>query len=138
MFQYNYIGIPYVIGGRDFSGCDCYGLVRLILLHEYNLELPLYSKEFDFYNLKERADIITGHKDLIPAREVFDPQDGDIVLLYYRNYPIHMGLWVNKRIYHTTQKLHSVCDKENGRSLQKYHYREYYRVLHSNYTKESI
>ena len=42
----NYIGIPFVSGGRDKTGCDCYGLVRLILQNEYNIELPLLSGDY--------------------------------------------------------------------------------------------
>jgi cell wall-associated NlpC family hydrolase len=34
-----FIGIPYRPGGRDFQGCDCWGLVRLFYLG-LDIELP--------------------------------------------------------------------------------------------------
>lgn len=37
-----FIGVPFVNGGRDFSGCDCWGMVRLVF-QEYGIEVPDYK-----------------------------------------------------------------------------------------------
>jgi len=39
-----YIGIPYKNLGRDFGGCDCYGLLYLIYYKELGIELPDYTE----------------------------------------------------------------------------------------------
>jgi probable lipoprotein NlpC len=38
-----FLGIPYVEYGRDFSACDCFGLVRLVYAECLAIELPLYD-----------------------------------------------------------------------------------------------
>ena len=35
-----YIGIPYVFGGRDHKGVDCYGLIKLLFTEQYDEALP--------------------------------------------------------------------------------------------------
>lgn len=39
-----YIGIPYVHGAADHSGCDCWGLVRIVLREQCGIELPAYGE----------------------------------------------------------------------------------------------
>lgn len=40
-----YVGIPFVPGGRDRKGADCYGLMVLVYREMFNTELPEYDEE---------------------------------------------------------------------------------------------
>ena len=40
-----YIGKPYKYGGRDVTGLDCYGLVKLIYKEQYNQNLPDWTTD---------------------------------------------------------------------------------------------
>jgi len=50
-----YVGIPWRDHGRDFNGCDCWGLVRLVLKGERCVELPSYAEVYA--SVAERAEI---------------------------------------------------------------------------------
>ncbi|WP_027517888.1 NlpC/P60 family protein [Bradyrhizobium sp. WSM1417] len=41
-----YVGIPYLERGRSISGCDCYGLVRLVLAELRGAELPSFVEAY--------------------------------------------------------------------------------------------
>ena len=36
----DYIGIPFIDKGRDFKGCDCYGLIKLYYKNELGIDIP--------------------------------------------------------------------------------------------------
>jgi len=39
----DYMRIPFASDGRDRKGCDCWGLVRLIMLEQAKIEIPAYA-----------------------------------------------------------------------------------------------
>lgn len=42
-----YVGIPYLDHGRDRAGCDCWGLVRLIIAERTRVVLPSFATDYD-------------------------------------------------------------------------------------------
>lgn len=40
-----YIGIPWVEGGREFTGADCFGILMLYYKNELGIEIPDYMPE---------------------------------------------------------------------------------------------
>jgi len=111
-----YIGIPYKHKGRDFDGCDCFGLCWLILINELNVDIPdftdlKYTKEF--YRRKE--DIF---KDNIYnfANQIDPPYKKLDGILFYselsNNIVNHMGIMVdNHRFIHLEEDTCSKIDK---------------------------
>lgn len=52
--MHKYFSIPYVNNGRDFKGCDCFGLVKLMLKEEEGICIPdfIYNNAQDDENTK--------------------------------------------------------------------------------------
>jgi cell wall-associated NlpC family hydrolase len=57
----DYVGIPFRSHGRDRSGCDCYGLLALVLCEVFHLEVPSYAVDYlDATDAEEIAALIAG------------------------------------------------------------------------------
>ena len=87
-----YVGIPYADRGRFLSGCDCWGLARLVYRRELGIKLPSYVG--DYISSTERAEI----DDLIGAAEVTErwrlveqPAPFDLILLRRGRLRSHIG-----------------------------------------------
>jgi cell wall-associated NlpC family hydrolase len=88
-----YINIPYKLKGRDFSGCDCYGLIYLIFKTEKGITLP------DFYNIDYKED---WHKEgknfILDAAGTLDKEVWSVVEEPYKLFDCLIFFLASKKI----------------------------------------
>ena len=114
-----YIGIPFVSNGRTMDGCDCYGLIRLILRNEYGKELPELSNDYsNALNLSETARLFEQKRPVIAAEKLSKPQEKAVVVITEHGVPAHVGIVAGGGyILHTGAKTGSVCQRETHPGL---------------------
>ena len=100
MWQNKYIGIPYKEKGRDVTGIDCWGLLRLVYSEEFNIELPSFVTEYTENDTASIQDLVAQCKE---GWELVDePTPGCLVLFRVLNTESHVGIAVS-----TTHFLHA-------------------------------
>jgi len=114
-----YIGLPFADQGRDWNGCDCYGLVYLVYRKEYGIELP--SLTGDYSSALERADVAALISEGRPswAKPVEQPADGDVVVLRRSGEPrgrgSHLGIVLDAgQMLHIHRNTSAVCERYDG------------------------
>ena len=103
-----YIGIPFVDGGREIGGLDCWGLFRLVYSEQLGVELPSYG-EISAMDLLTVARAINGGQEdwFVPP----DPQEFDAVALrlYSHGWIAHVGILTDpKHVLHIEHNTDSV------------------------------
>lgn len=89
-----YVGLPFVDGGRGWSGVDCWGLVRLIYKTEAKIDLPDYG-EISASELIRVSRTIERDSKAEPWVEVVDaPKPFDVLVM--RGRPLHVGVMVTR------------------------------------------
>jgi len=95
-----YIEIPWRDGGRTREGCDCYGLVRLVLRDQLGIEVDAYDQ---FYTSTEtdRRDIAqTITRETAVAPWVAVPTEmarlGDVAIFRIGGLPMHCGIMLDR------------------------------------------
>ena len=119
-----YIGVPFVPLGRDMTGCDCWGLVRLFYQNELNIELPsyVYDESFNPEELNELAEKEKAAWAKVPLGE---EKVGDVILLRLLN--PHVGIVLKRgTMVHIEKGIDSCVEKYNS-SLWKKRIRGIYR-----------
>jgi cell wall-associated NlpC family hydrolase len=113
-----YIGLPFVDGGRDFSGVDCEGLCRLVMQHEAGDPLiPDYGM-LSADGLAAVARKVAERSALPPWIEVEQPKPFDWVIMTghekvdgrMRTIPCHLGIMISgTRMLHIEKATDSVA-----------------------------
>jgi cell wall-associated NlpC family hydrolase len=85
-----YINIPYVIGGRDRTGLDCWGLVWLVYREQFGIELPEMPGIMQESTLRICREMEAHRSDWLPLEAT---QDGCLVVMSQRRHPHHVGIW---------------------------------------------
>lgn len=118
-----YVGVPYLEHGRDFNGCDCFGLVRLALARELRIYLPDWRPES--HEPQGRFKAIESHIDSFKRVDL--PEVGDIGIFVFESLPTHVGLYVgNGLLLHTLQG-RQACIERLSSPLLRGRAREWYR-----------
>lgn len=114
-----YIQIPFEEHGRSFSGCDCYGLVKLYYEEELKINLP------DFFNYESTTEIeqieklISLGKPILNAQPLKEPEEGCLVLFKSKGYVSHIGIYIgNNMVLHITPKTNCLCERLTSRRLK--------------------
>jgi cell wall-associated NlpC family hydrolase len=115
-----YVGIPFVSGGRAMDGCDCYGLVRLVLRDEYGINLPELSGDYsDALNLAETARLFAEKRPVLAAGKLPGPREGAVVAMLEHGRPAHLGISAGDgHILHTGARTGAVCQRETHPGLR--------------------
>jgi cell wall-associated NlpC family hydrolase len=106
-----FIGIPFVNGGRDFNGCDCWGLVKLVYKEMYNIDLPDYK--ISCFAGREINDEI--RKAMKVWKNLKEPQEPCVVIMSISNNPCfinHCGVYIGNGMFlHSILKQNSHLDR---------------------------
>jgi cell wall-associated NlpC family hydrolase len=101
-----YVGLPFVDHGRTMDGVDCWGLVRIVMKNERNIDLPSYG-EISATELLTVTKTISTEANREPWHTVKKPQTFDVVLM--RGKPLHVGIMVsNTQVLHVEEATASV------------------------------
>ncbi len=114
-FVLKVLKVPFVDHGRDWSGLDCWGMIRLAYQEIYGIELISYGERYESsLDLETLQEMIAEEKEEL-WHEVEDPQIGDLVLLKILGRPIHIGIMVTPRsALHTEDKIGPVIENLHG------------------------
>lgn len=109
----DYVGIPYVPHGREYTGADCWGILFLYYRDVLGTPVPSYSAEMDAREFR--------HKDIgsLVAEErekhwqpVTAPQPGDCILMRAGRHDSHVGVFLGQgRMLHSEGPHPSVIDR---------------------------
>ena len=101
----DYVGLPFVARGRDRDGCDCYGLVRIVLKDRAGADLPAFGGCGQTDNKGRQARVIERGREAIGWKTIPGgmEQPLDVVLVdevyrdgfgAFQSAPLHMGIVV--------------------------------------------
>ena len=134
----DYIGIPFVSGGRNRRGLDCYGLIRLVLMEQYGCTLPLLNGKYDnALNLYDTSPLFFQQLPIL-TEKIAGPQERALALLEMHQLPCHLGLFCGgESIIHSRSGVGVVAERLDSRRLPG-RIAGWYRVSEDCCTVESV
>ena len=112
--KYNkYIGLPYAANGRDESGIDCWGLVRLFYKQEFNIDLPSYTGEYDGAYDTRILQMVAEYKN--NWEQPSEPEVGSVIVFNILGEPFHVGVYIGEgKFIHAREGMDSVIESVNS------------------------
>ncbi len=83
-----YLRVPWIPGGREMNGSDCWGLVRLVLMREFAIKMPRY----DYRDVELCARDQTRWEAVVRMYA----RPGDVAIMRRDGQPKHVGIFVDR------------------------------------------
>lgn len=100
--------------GLPFEYYNCWQLVCLVYLKQFNKKIETYQTEYKDALDKENIKKIY-QRELNVWQKITTPKLGDVIVLNIRNQPWHAGTMVAKNtMLHTEKNIESVIERTNG------------------------
>jgi cell wall-associated NlpC family hydrolase len=101
----HYIGLPFHEHGRDRSGLDCWGLVRLVMAEQFNIALPSHAHEYERTTAVDKISALI-ERESVKWKIIATGQEtcGDVVVLRVRD----------KHMLHIERGINSVIERYTG------------------------
>ena len=126
-----FIGIPYKKYGRNFDGCDCYGLVYLFYKYMLNIDLPLFTNEYNHDDIVSISEAIMKNK--FDWYQVKKPNYGDCILFNLEGSNTHIGIFLERdKFLHTTEFRKESCIERLNHPFWKTRIEGFYRYGKNN------
>lgn len=112
-----YIGMKFLIGGRDENGVDCWGLLRLIYSREFDIELPELPGIAQTQVSRIATQIVKQSSDWAQSY----PFDGAAVAMSTSNVFHHVGVFLDAdggKILHCWDRHNVIADSLRGLHLK--------------------
>ena len=87
------IGTPYLAGGQDASGFECWGLVRYFYRHAYGTPLKDFSHIYP-RDLKATSAQFEAAAESIEWQQIEKPECGCVVAMSRSKVLHHVGIWL--------------------------------------------
>lgn len=96
----SYMDIPFTDLGRSRDGCDCYGMILMILKECANVRIPdltgMYKDIQDVRTIKKIVDHMSAQESMWTKIERGNETEFDIVVCRIVGLPIHVGIVTRK------------------------------------------
>ena len=134
-----YVGIPFKSGGRTSDGCDCYGLVRMVLKNEYSLILPMLDgKYIDALDTETTKELFRQYVPMICGKRIAEPEEKAIAVIKTQGLATHVALYAGDGfIIHARNKTGAVCERISSPFLTG-RIEGWYHVNKINHTVKSV
>ena len=115
-----YVDIPFKEKGRNRSGCDCWGLVRLIWGDQFGIQVPSFVNQY--ISTKDNGIGSLVEENMDPWTPVPAGMEtlGDGVLLRIEGRPKHVGIVLEPgRMIHCAQDVGTVIEKYRTKKWER-------------------